>query len=67
VDDVAASTRAAKVLAAKVMMDKTEIGDEGWMSVIVDPRRLRPPSNRTSCPRHPEAWRERGRMRSFGA
>ena len=34
---MAASTRAAKVLAAKVMMDKTEIGDEGWMSVIVDP------------------------------
>jgi predicted enzyme related to lactoylglutathione lyase len=37
VDDVAASTRKAKELGAKVMMDKTEIPDAGWMSVIVDP------------------------------
>jgi predicted enzyme related to lactoylglutathione lyase len=37
VDDVAASTRKAKELGAKVMMDKTEIADAGWMSVIVDP------------------------------
>jgi len=37
VDDVAASTRNARELGAKVMMDKTEVGDAGWMSVIVDP------------------------------
>jgi len=33
----AAATRKAKELGAKVMMDKTEIPDAGWMSVIVDP------------------------------
>jgi len=37
VDDVAASTRKAKELGAKVMMDKTEVADAGWMSVITDP------------------------------
>jgi predicted enzyme related to lactoylglutathione lyase len=37
VDDVAASTRKAKELGAKIMMDKTEVGDAGYMSVIVDP------------------------------
>jgi uncharacterized protein len=37
VDDVAASTRKAKELGAKIMMDKTEVGDFGLMSVIVDP------------------------------
>jgi predicted enzyme related to lactoylglutathione lyase len=37
VEDVAASTRKAKELGAKVMMDKTEVGDVGFMSVIVDP------------------------------
>ena len=37
VDDVATSTRNARELGAKVMMDKTEVGDFGWMSVIVDP------------------------------
>jgi predicted enzyme related to lactoylglutathione lyase len=37
VEDVAASTRNAKELGAKVMMDKTEIPGAGWMSVIVDP------------------------------
>jgi uncharacterized protein len=37
VDDVAASTRKAKELGARVMMDKTEVADAGWMSVIVDP------------------------------
>ena len=37
VEDVAASTRKAKELGAKVMMDKTEISDVGFMSVIVDP------------------------------
>jgi uncharacterized protein len=37
VDDVAASTRKAKELGAKIMMEKTEVGDYGFMSVIVDP------------------------------
>jgi len=37
VDDVAQTTRNARELGAKVMMDKTEVGDFGWMSVIVDP------------------------------
>ena len=37
VEDVAAFTRKAKELGAKVMMDKTEVADAGWMSVIVDP------------------------------
>ena len=37
VDDVVASTRKAKELGAKVMMDKTEVGDFGFMSVIIDP------------------------------
>jgi len=37
VDDVAASTRKAKELGATVMMDKTEVGGAGFMSVIVDP------------------------------
>jgi predicted enzyme related to lactoylglutathione lyase len=37
VDDVAASTRKAKELGATVMMDKTEVSDAGFMSVIVDP------------------------------
>jgi predicted enzyme related to lactoylglutathione lyase len=37
VDDVAASTRKAKELGAKIMMEKTEVGEAGWMSVIVDP------------------------------
>ena len=37
VDDLAASTRKAKELGAKIMMDKTEVGDFGIMSVIVDP------------------------------
>jgi predicted enzyme related to lactoylglutathione lyase len=37
VEDVAASTRKAKELGAKIMMDKTEISDVGFMSVIVDP------------------------------
>jgi predicted enzyme related to lactoylglutathione lyase len=37
VDDVAASTRKAKELGAKIMMEKTPVGDFGLMSVIVDP------------------------------
>jgi predicted enzyme related to lactoylglutathione lyase len=37
VEDVAATTRNARELGAKVMMDKTEVGGFGYMSVIVDP------------------------------
>ena len=37
VDDVAASTRKARELGAKIMMDKTEVANFGWMSVITDP------------------------------
>jgi predicted enzyme related to lactoylglutathione lyase len=37
VDDVAASTRNARELGAKVKVDKMEVGEFGWMSVITDP------------------------------
>ena len=37
VDDVASSTRKAKELGGKVVMDKTEVGGAGWMSIIIDP------------------------------
>ena len=37
VDDVRASTRKAKELGAKVVMDVMEVGDIGTMSVITDP------------------------------
>lgn len=37
VADVAASTRKAKELGAKVVMDKTEVGGFGWMSILTDP------------------------------
>lgn len=37
VDDVAAFTRKAKELGAKIMMDKTDVGEFGRMSVIIDP------------------------------
>ena len=37
VDDVAAATRKAKELGATVKMDKTEVGDFGWFSIIADP------------------------------
>jgi len=37
VDDVAASTRKARELGAKIMMDKTEVANFGFMSVITDP------------------------------
>lgn len=37
VADVAASTRKAKELGAKVIMDKTEVGEIGWMSILTDP------------------------------
>ena len=49
VDDVAASTRKAKELGAKVMMDKTEVGDFGFMSVIVDPTGAVIEIGRASC------------------
>ena len=38
VDDINASTKRAKELGAKVMMDVTEVGAFGWMSVIEDPQ-----------------------------
>ncbi|HEY6912128.1 MAG TPA: VOC family protein [Myxococcales bacterium] len=37
VADVAASTRKAKELGAKVVMDKTGVGEIGWMSILTDP------------------------------
>ena len=37
VGDVASSTRKAKELGAKVVMDKTEVGEMGWMSILTDP------------------------------
>jgi uncharacterized protein len=37
VDDVASTTRKAKDLGAKVVVDKIEVGDFGYMSVLVDP------------------------------
>jgi predicted enzyme related to lactoylglutathione lyase len=37
VDDVRASTRKARELGAKVLVDVLEVGDFGIMSVIADP------------------------------
>ena len=37
VSDVGTSTRKAKELGAKVVMDKTEVGEFGWMSILTDP------------------------------
>ena len=37
VDDIQASTKLAKELGGKVMLDVTEVGDFGFMSVITDP------------------------------
>jgi len=37
VDDVEKSTRKAKELGAKIVMGKTEVGQMGWMSVLIDP------------------------------
>lgn len=37
VDDVKASTLKAKDLGAQVVVDVMEVGEFGWMSVIVDP------------------------------
>ena len=37
VDDINASTKRAKELGAQIMVDVTEVGEFGWMSVITDP------------------------------
>jgi uncharacterized protein len=37
VDDIEASTKKARELGAKVLLDVTEVGSFGWMSVISDP------------------------------
>jgi uncharacterized protein len=37
VDDIRASTRKARDLGAKVLVDALEVGEHGTMSVIVDP------------------------------
>ena len=37
VDDIKASTKKAKSLSGRIVMDITEIPDYGWFSVIVDP------------------------------
>ncbi len=37
VDDIAASTKKARELGATVVQDVMEVGEYGWMSVIVDP------------------------------
>jgi predicted enzyme related to lactoylglutathione lyase len=37
VDDIKASTKKARDLGAKVVVDGMEVGTHGWMSVITDP------------------------------
>ena len=37
VDDIAAATKKAASLGAKVMKDVTEVPGTGWLSIIVDP------------------------------
>ena len=37
VDDIIASTKRAKRLGATVVQDVMEVGEHGWMSIIVDP------------------------------
>jgi predicted enzyme related to lactoylglutathione lyase len=37
VDDLEASTKKARELGAKVLLEVTEVGSFGWMSVISDP------------------------------
>lgn len=37
VDDIGASTKQARDLGATVVMDVTQVGEFGWMSVITDP------------------------------
>jgi predicted enzyme related to lactoylglutathione lyase len=37
VDDIHASTKKAKELGAMILVDVTEVGEFGWMSVFTDP------------------------------
>ena len=37
VDDIAASTNKARELGATVLQDMMQVGDYGWLSVIMDP------------------------------
>lgn len=37
VDDINVSTKKAKELGAQVLLDVTEVGEFGWMSVVTDP------------------------------
>lgn len=37
VDDINATTKKAKELGAQVLLDVTEVGEFGWMSVVTDP------------------------------
>src|SRR2546430_3996871 len=37
VDDISASLRKARELGAKVVMDRTEVGDFGLMAILTDP------------------------------
>jgi predicted enzyme related to lactoylglutathione lyase len=37
VDDIEAATKKAKSLGATIMKDVTEVGEFGWLSIIVDP------------------------------
>lgn len=37
VDDVAASTKKAEALGARIGKDVTEVPDMGWFSVVIDP------------------------------
>jgi len=37
VDDIAAATKKAQALGAKIMKDVTEVMGMGWLSIIVDP------------------------------
>ncbi|MEK7388052.1 MAG: hypothetical protein AABZ83_16555 [candidate division NC10 bacterium] len=37
VDDVAATTKKAAAVGARVVTDKTEVPNYGWFSVVADP------------------------------
>lgn len=37
VDDIKASTERARALGATIKRDVTEVGDAGWLSILVDP------------------------------
>jgi predicted enzyme related to lactoylglutathione lyase len=37
VKDIAASTKKAKALGAKIVKDATEVADYGWLSILTDP------------------------------